>query len=74
MTKRLMIASDHGGWELKEKIKSHFPEIEWIDLGTENANHSVDYPDFADLLCNKIESNNNEPQGILVCGSARGWQ
>lgn len=72
MTKRLMIASDHGGWELKEKIKSHFPEIEWIDLGTENANHSVDYPDFADLLCNKIESNNNEPQGILVCGSGQG--
>lgn len=72
MKKRMMIASDHGGWELKEKIKTQFPEIEWIDFGTSNATQSVDYPDYADSLCNKIEPQANEPQGILVCGSGQG--
>lgn len=73
MKKQLMIASDHGGWELKEQIKSHFPEIEWMDLGPTNRESSVDYPDFADALCSKIKTSpSSEPQGILVCGSGQG--
>lgn len=72
MKKHLMIASDHGGWELKEKIKSHFSEIEWMDLGPQT-DASVDYPDFADSLCSKIQTpSTTEPQGILICGSGQG--
>ena len=72
MKKHLMIASDHGGWELKEQIKSHFPEIEWIDLGPKNGDTSVDYPDFADVLCSKVQTSTAEPQGLLICGSGQG--
>lgn len=72
MNKRLFIASDHGGWVLKEKIKSHFSNIEWVDLGPSEETQSVDYPDYADLLCKKIEPHSNHPQGILICGSGQG--
>ncbi len=70
--KSLMIASDHGGWELKEKIKTQFPDIKWIDYGPETDKQSVDYPDFADLVCSKIKADGDQPQGILVCGSGQG--
>lgn len=73
MKKQLMIASDHGGWELKEQIKSQFPAIEWMDLGPTTGEASVDYPDFADSLCSKIKTpSSTEPQGILICGSGQG--
>ncbi len=72
MKKHLMIASDHGGWELKEQIKSHFPEIEWMDLGPKTGEASVDYPDFADTLCSKVQISSTEPQGLLICGSGQG--
>ncbi len=42
------IAADHGGFELKEKLKPYIADwgYEVLDLGT-NSNESVDYPDFA---------------------------
>lgn len=70
--KSLMIASDHGGWELKEKIKTAFPEVQWVDLGPQTDQQSVDYPDFADLVCSKIKPDGDQPLGILVCGSGQG--
>jgi len=72
MKKSLMIASDHGGWELKEQIKKNFPDINWMDLGPAQSETSVDYPDFADMLCSKISQPTSEPQGILICGSGQG--
>lgn len=70
--KTLMIASDHGGWELKEKIKKQFPEIQWEDFGPASDQQSVDYPDYADLVCKKIGKQADGPLGILVCGSGQG--
>lgn len=70
--KSLLIASDHGGWELKERVKTHFPDVEWLDLGPSTDLQSVDYPDYADLLCQKVKPDGNSPQGILLCGSGQG--
>lgn len=67
-----MIASDHGGWELKEKIKAQFPMIQWIDFGPSSDTSSVDYPDFADKVCEKISSDDTEPRALLLCGSGQG--
>jgi ribose 5-phosphate isomerase B len=67
-----MIASDHGGWELKEQLKAHFPQINWVDFGPQNGSDSVDYPDYADQVCAKIKPELDLPQGILVCGSGQG--
>ena len=68
----IILASDHAGFKLKEAIKNFLVKErkKILDLGTHNTN-SVDYPDFAHRLSNKIKKNNNQI-GILVCGSGIG--
>jgi ribose 5-phosphate isomerase B len=73
---KLWIAADHGGFELKESLKKNFPQIQWEDLGTYK-NESVDYPLYAQNLCQKIIENTSdqqllEPCGVLLCGSGVG--
>ena len=71
-TKRVVLASDHAGFKLKEIIKKFLLKKRKIvlDLGAKNTN-SVDYPDFAHLLSKRMKNNNNE-FGILICGSGIG--
>ena len=70
--KKICIASDHAGFRLKEKIKKYLikKKISLIDLGP-NDLKSVDYPDYAKRVSNRIKLNKNEA-GILVCGSGTG--
>ena len=70
--KRVIIASDHAGFELKEYIKKFLlkKRKKVLDLGTKNSK-SVDYPDYAHLLSRKMINNKNV-FGILVCGSGIG--
>ena len=70
--KRIVLAADHAGFELKEVIKRFLikKRVKILDLGTNNTN-SVDYPNFAHLLSKKMKKNNNQ-FGILVCGSGTG--
>ena len=72
MKKRIILASDHAGFELKEYIKNYLlkKRKNILDLGTENRD-SVDYPDFAHMLSKKMKNKNNK-FGILVCGSGNG--
>ena len=69
---RIILASDHAGFKLKELIKNFlYKKGNMItDLGTKNTN-SVDYPDFAHLLAKKMNREKNNI-GILVCGSGVG--
>tara|TARA_Y100000748_G_scaffold19261_1_gene14880 strand:+ start:252 stop:695 length:444 start_codon:yes stop_codon:yes gene_type:complete len=69
---RILIASDHAGFNLKEKIKKFLLKKGKIvlDLGTKN-NNSVDYPDFAHLVAKKLKRNNYQ-FGVLICGSGVG--
>ncbi len=70
--KKLFISSDHAGYNLKEKIKKKFRnKYLFQDLGTDNSNVSVNYPDYAHKLCKKV-ANNTKNIGILVCGSGMG--
>ena len=68
MNKKIFIASDHAGYEMKTALKDHFSSF--IDLGT-NSIDSVDYPDFAHKLTNEV-LNNDESLGILICGTGVG--
>ena len=70
--KQIFISSDHAGYKLKELIKIHLSKkkIQYIDLGPKNEN-SVDYPDYAHKVANKVKTNKNH-MGILVCGSGMG--
>ena len=71
-TKRVILASDHAGFKLKESIKKYLlkKKEKVFDLGAKNSN-SVDYPDYAHLLSKKMKSNKNGI-GILICGSGIG--
>ena len=68
----IAIGSDHAGYELKEKIKEYLNDndINYIDFGT-NSTDSCDYPDFAKEVSKYVSQNENS-QGILVCGSGIG--
>ena len=70
--KKIFISSDHAGFNLKEQIKKKFKnKYSFQDLGTNNSKVSVNYPDYAHMLCKKV-ANNSKNIGILVCGSGMG--
>ncbi len=70
--KKICIASDHAGYILKEEVKNYLidKKISIIDLGA-NSSDSVDYPDYAKKVANRIRQKKSEI-GILVCGSGTG--
>lgn len=72
MRKKIAIASDHGGVDLKDFLKNETfsIDIEWIDLGT-NSSESVDYPDFGYKLADFVATDQAE-YGIAICGSGIG--
>jgi ribose 5-phosphate isomerase B len=69
---KVIIASDHAGVKLKERIKQYLKrkKIEYTDLGTDSSD-SVDYPDYAIKVAEKIAKDKNL-RGILVCGTGTG--
>ena len=70
--KKIFISSDHAGYNLKEQIKKKFKKkYIFLDLGTNNSEISVNYPDYAHKLCIKV-GKNTKNVGILVCGSGMG--
>jgi RpiB/LacA/LacB family sugar-phosphate isomerase len=71
-SRKIAIASDHAGFELKQAIKTHLRELKLdvLDLGT-HSSRPVDYPDFAEALGQAVRSGQAQ-RGILICGSGVG--
>lgn len=69
---KLIIGADHGGFELKGVIKEYLESKghELCDVGCFDSS-SVDYPDIAVKLCDKILKGEGE-FGILICGTGIG--
>jgi len=65
---KIVIGSDHAGFDLKEALKESFDGM--VDVGTYNED-SVDYPDFAAKVARAISSGEFK-RGILICGSGVG--
>ena len=62
----IAIGADHGGYELKEKIKKFYEgKLEFKDFGT-NSIESVDYPKIAYLVADSVSCGECE-YGILIC-------
>ena len=72
MTKNIFISCDHGGFYLKEQIVDYLlkKSFQIIDLGTKDP-YSVDYPDFSNVLVDKMK-HNFDCIGILLCGTGIG--
>ncbi len=69
--KKIALAADHAGYEMKEYLKEQLKEqYEIQDFGTFST-ESVDYPDFVHPAAISVENGDNE-LGILVCGSGQG--
>lgn len=68
---KIAIGSDHRGYELKEKLKKAFDEIEWVDVGTDDGSARVDYPVFTEAVCKKLLEGGVD-RGIVICGSGIG--
>ena len=72
MAERIPVASDHAGYELKEKVVEFLKELGYQpeDMGTDGKK-SVDYPDYASLVAGSV-SRGEYKRGILICGSGIG--
>ena len=66
------IASDHGGFAMKQKLIEHLEEssVEYIDLGC-YSEESVDYPLYAEKAARGVAEGEYE-RAILVCGTGIG--
>lgn len=71
--KKILIAGDHAAIDLKAAIVTQLKADGYTveDLGPFST-ESVDYPDFANRVCEKIKPDDTEMIGILVCGSGQG--
>ena len=69
---KIAIASDHAGFQLKEKIKLNLEENGYgvLDLGT-TSEEAVDYPDYGKALAQNILKGNVK-KGIALCGTGIG--
>ena len=68
----IAIGSDHGGFELKEKLMEHLSErgLEYNDFGTYSS-ASCDYPVYAKAVANAVASGECD-RGIIICGTGIG--
>lgn len=70
---KIGIAADHGGFTLKEEVKSWLISIghEIKDFGANTLDASDDYPDFVIPLSNGVAAGDIK-YGIAICGSGVG--
>ncbi len=69
---KIAVASDHGGYKLKEAVKAYLQSrgIEVMDLGTDSE-ESVDYPIYGKACANAVASGEAD-KGIVCCGTGIG--
>jgi len=75
MNKKIYIASDHAGFEMKEKLVEFLEEDlerEVVDEGAFEYDEKDDYPDFISKVAKKVSENPEENIGIVLGGSGQG--
>jgi ribose 5-phosphate isomerase B len=70
---KLVIASDHAGFLLKEEVRAHLTKAghEVLDLGAYTVDPQDDYPDFAERVGDALRRG-EAPRAVLICGSGVG--
>jgi ribose 5-phosphate isomerase B len=72
MPLRVVLGGDHGGFAMKNELKSRLAgKFEITDLGAYGFKADDDYPDFANEVAQAVASLKAE-RGIIVCGSGVG--
>ncbi|KKS95560.1 MAG: sugar-phosphate isomerase, RpiB/LacA/LacB family, ribose 5-phosphate isomerase B [Candidatus Gottesmanbacteria bacterium GW2011_GWA2_43_14] len=70
----IYLGADHGGFQLKEKVKEWLSEwgLEFKDMGNRLYEEGDNYPDFAFAVASKVSEDEEKNRGILICRSAVG--
>jgi ribose 5-phosphate isomerase B len=70
---RIGVATDHGGWDLKEALVTQLRTVghEVIDFGADDLSPTDDYPDFVVPLAQAVAAGRVD-RGVAVCGSGVG--
>lgn len=70
---RIALGSDHAGFDLKTLLAKTLTDWghDTLDLGTNNASDSVDYPDFGAAVGRSVASGESQ-LGVAICGSGIG--
>ena len=72
---KVLFGSDHAGYDLKQMLMAEAKELghEVQDLGSFSAAESVDYPDVAEAVVQKMSQDKDEDvYGCLICGTGIG--
>jgi ribose 5-phosphate isomerase B len=72
---KIYLGSDHNGFYFKQKVVNFLSKNNYdvADLGDDKLDPADDYPIFARKVVNNIlASDDNDPRGILLCGSGQG--
>ena len=71
---KIFLASDHRGFELKEKIKEWLKEwgYEYEDMGAFEFDKDDDYPDFISKAADKVSQDPDNSRAIIMGGSGQG--
>lgn len=72
---KIYIGADHNGFELKKRLIDHLERsgYEVADEGDKNLDQADDFPQFAARVVTAIKaSDDDDPRGILICGSGQG--
>jgi RpiB/LacA/LacB family sugar-phosphate isomerase len=70
---KIIVASDHVGFPLKERLVEHLSLLgaDFTDAGPADSQNPVDYPDYAERVARGVSSSVFD-RGILVCGTGQG--
>ena len=70
----IILAADHAGFELKEKIKAYLTGLGYgcKDVGAAKIDPTDDYPDFIIPAAKQVAENPEENKGIIFGGSGQG--
>lgn len=71
--KVIILAADHAGYQLKEKIKYYLQKNDYscIDMGT-GSGESVNWAEYGALAARKVAESHDQAKGILICGTGIG--
>lgn len=71
---KIIIASDHAGYNLKEKLKKYLEQlgITYEDIGPKKFEETDDYPDYVIPAAKKVAKNPKTIKGIVIGGSGQG--
>lgn len=70
----IYLATDHAGFELKEKLKIYLQELgyEVKDFGAFSYDENDDYPDFIRLAAEAVAKNPEKDKAVVLGGSGQG--